>query len=202
MLHYKLEGGRVLARSSPRTLFGSTYSSSPSTTFPRLPQRFGGTATLGDTAFCFPDRDLGQELRDSIEQLRGLWQVGGGGESASYAASLRGCARWGSGSAMNALTRSSADCRGAQGKLQGRCQHDRAQKPHQRGSTKQPRALLPQKQSKSRTSPSRKGDGPHSAKKALQWKGGHRRKSSSRRAKVCTYSLMPTPTWTNGSTQK
>ena len=79
MLHYKLEGGRVLARSSPRTLFGSTYSSSPSTTFPRLPQRFGGTATLGDTAFCFPDRDLGQELRDSIEQLRGLWQVGGGG---------------------------------------------------------------------------------------------------------------------------
>ena len=111
MLHDNPEGDRVLARSSARTLWwGSTFSSSPSTTFPRLPQRFGGTATLGDKALCLPDRDLGQELRDSIEQLRGLWQARGR-KSAGYAASLRGCVRWGSGSAMNALTRS-ADCTG------------------------------------------------------------------------------------------
>ena len=50
MLHYNLEGDRVRARSS--------------------------AGTLGDKLLCLPDRDLGQERRDSIEQLRGPWQEG------------------------------------------------------------------------------------------------------------------------------
>ena len=51
MLHYNLEGDRVRARSS--------------------------AGTLGDKLLCLPDRDLGQERRDSIEPA--TWTMAGGG---------------------------------------------------------------------------------------------------------------------------
>ena len=74
MLLYFLVGDLVCARASSSTfLRGKQQAFSPTATLQCWPRGPGGIRTLGEAHHHLRVRDLGQERRDGLEQLRGPW---------------------------------------------------------------------------------------------------------------------------------